>query len=514
MFPSAATEATQAPVKAAPSPPSGQPEDSTVGYAERQQKQPLHDQREKNKYMKKDKREKKDGEKYEWKEWEHKDEGKTDWKKGKHEPGKFDKEKHDKGKPKRYSYETKAWRDQDKAGRGDEGKSWKDREGDKEWKEKIERKEWKDEKDWKKVKQVNEGMQWKEGKKDRKVGREHNGREEWRGEKEPKKEKDGYKESGKDRWEKKERGEKKEWKKNEWDGKRSGKDHSKEGKWKGERKQWEESKNHGKDGKGKDEGNKNKWKRENDNHDDEEWKRKNERKQWNESEWKSRNGKPEKEGKRSDERKEWEKKDEQRKTGGKKEAKDWDKHGSHKPENKYFSNHGHEKEHVWGDRKPSHTHQQLSMEQPEYWVRQRSRLQRNPKSQHCVSMEACATTEGLQPVPLPEFEAILQTYLAKAEKVGVAASIREELKKFAAEYFKDGLFVHDQMRFRDFVEDLEDVLEDMVERDDGEEEDSAIEEEMDGFEREVMKKFSLPGAGEKQERSKGEWRKESGQGRG
>ncbi|XP_044065233.1 pre-B-cell leukemia homeobox interacting protein 1b isoform X3 [Siniperca chuatsi] len=519
---SAASEAAQAPVKPTASPSSGQPEDSTQGTAgstERQPRKPWDDQREQKKDIKKNKndmgkKEGKERKKSEWKEGEEKerkDGNKTEWKKEKHEQGKFDKLKEMEGKQKRDSDETKQWK-KEKA-RGDEGMPWKDREGKKEWIDKSKRKELKEEKDWRKAKheKVNEGKQWrgKEEKKDWKVGKDHGekhkGKEEWKGEEDWKKGKDGFKESGKEKWEKKdwkEKGEKTEWKKDsDWKSK-NGKDHNKEGKGNGERKQWEESKNHGKIRNGKDG-----------------------RKQWNKNEWKSKNGKDDKEWKRKDDRKQWEKKEEQWKKGGQKEKKhnrDWKKDRSsaqkHKDEHKFTGNHGHEEEHLWGDRKPPHTHRQPSLEQPEYWVQQRDRLQHNHKPpQHCNSLESCAQAEGLLPVPFPEFEAILQTYLAKAEEVGVDESKREELRKLATEFFKDGVFVHDQMSFQEFVEDLGDILEDMVEGDENgeeEEEDSAIEEEMEGFEREVMKKFLVPGAGEKEEKSKGEWRKESGRGRG
>ncbi|XP_051261895.1 pre-B-cell leukemia homeobox interacting protein 1b isoform X6 [Dicentrarchus labrax] len=513
------SEAVQAPVKPTTLPPSGQPEDSTqatAGSAERQPRKP--DQKEKKKDVKMDKKdmgEKKEGKVRDTSEWkegekkERKDGGKTEWKKGKHEQGKFDKEKDKEGKQKKHSDETKQWKDKEwkkeKASRGDEGKPWKEREGKKDRIEKSERKELKEEKGWKKSQheKVNEGKQWrgKEEKKDWKVGKDHGekhvGRE-WKGEREWKKGKDGNQESGKEKWEKKdwkEKGEKKEWKKDhEWKSEKS-KDHSKEGKGRGEKKQWKESENHGKERKGKDE-----------------------RKPGKENGWKSKNGKDDKEWKNMDERKQWEKKE-----GGQKEKKlngDWNKDRSsspkHKDEDKFTGNHEHKQEHLWGDKNPPHAHRRPSMEQPEYWVQQRDRLQHNPKPpQHCNSLETCAKTEGLLPVPFPEFEAILQTYLAKAEEVGVDASKIEELKKLANEFFKDGVFVHDKMSFQDFVEDLGDVLEDMVEGDsDDEEEDSALEEEMEGFEKDVMKRFSLPGAREKEERSKGEWRKESGRARG
>ncbi|XP_037640529.1 pre-B-cell leukemia homeobox interacting protein 1b isoform X9 [Sebastes umbrosus] len=511
------SEAAQAPVKPTTSPPSGQPEESTqvtAGSTETQPKKPRDDQREKKKDVKKDKMDM--GEKKEWKardksEWkegeirEQKDGGKAEWKKGKQEPGKFDKEKDKEGKQKRHSDETKQWKEKDrkkeKVSRGDEGKPWKDREGKKDRVEKSERKEGKD-KDWIKHEKVKEGKQWrgKEEKKDWKVGKDHGeklkGKEEWNGEKEWRKGKDGLKESEKEKREKKdwkEKGEKKEWKKKDGDWKsKNGKDHSKEGKGKGERKQWEERKNHGKERKGKDE-----------------------RIQWNE--------------KKSKDDKEWRKKDERKtqeeplKTGVDKDRKDRSSSQKHKDEHKSNSHHGHKEKHLWGDdRKHLHSHSRPSQEQPEYWVQQRDRLQNNPKpAPQCDSLETCAQAEGLLPVPLPEFEAILDTYLAKAEEAGVDGAKREELKKLATEFFKDGVFVHDQTSFQEFVEDLTDILEDMVEGDDdddddddAEEEDSAIEEEMEEFETEVMKKFSLPGAVEKEERSKGELKKESGRGRG
>ncbi|XP_045901214.1 pre-B-cell leukemia homeobox interacting protein 1b isoform X2 [Micropterus dolomieu] len=493
---SVTSKAVQAPVKPTTSPSSGQPEDSTqdtTGSTDRQARKPWDEQREKK--DKNDMGEKKEGKEREKSEWmerekqERKDGGKAEWKKGK-----FDKEKDKEGKLKRHSDEPKQRKEKDwkkeKASRGDEGKPWKDREAKKEWIEKGKRKELKEEKYWKKAKheQVKEDQQWSG--KEEKV--ENN-----QGEKEWKKGKDGFKESGKEKWEKKdwkEKGEKREWKKdNDWKSK-NGKDHSKEGKGKGERKQWEESKHHGKERKGKDEG-----------------------RHWNENKWKS---KDDKEWKRKDESKQWEEKEEHWKRGQKenKHNGNWQKDRSssqkHK-EHKFTSNHGHKEEHLWGDRKPPHTHRRPSLEQPEYWVQQRDRLQHNLKPpQKCNSLETCAQAEGLLPVPFPEFEAVLQTYLAKAEEVGVDEFKREELKKLAAEFFKTGVFVHDQMRFQEFVEDLVDILEDMVEEGGEEEGDSAIEEDMEGFEREVMKKFSVPGAGEKEERSKGEWGKGSERGRG
>ncbi|XP_034409354.1 pre-B-cell leukemia homeobox interacting protein 1b isoform X4 [Cyclopterus lumpus] len=544
-----ATEAAQAAVQRVTSPPSGQPENSmqdSAGSTETQSKKPRDDQQEKGKYVKKDTidiDERKERNKSEWKEGEkreRKDGGKTEWKQGNHEQGKFDKENDKDGKQKRHGDETiklkeKEWK-KEKTSRGDEGKPWKDKEGNKEWIEKSERKERKEEKDWKKGNHENlkDGKQWrsKEEKKDWKVGKDHGGKhrgkeeekewkvgkdhggkhkgkeewkeekewkvgkdhggkhkgkEEWKEEKEWKKGKDGFEESGKEKWGKKDL-KKKELKKNDGDWKsKNGKDRSKE--VKGERKQWEENINHGKERKGK-----------------------NERKQWNAKERKSKNGKDDEEWRKKDERKPWEKDESWKKD--KKPNGDWKKDRSssqsHKDEHKRKVDHGHREEQMWGDAKLPHTHSRPSQEQPEYWDQQRHRLQHNSKPpQQCSSVETCAHTEELLPVPFPEFEVVLQTYLAKAEEAGVEESKREELRKLAAEFFRDGVFVHDQTSFKEFVKDLGDILEDMVEGDDeAEEEDSDKEDEMEEFEREVMKKFSVPGAVEK------EWRKESGRGRG
>lgn len=422
-------------------------------------------------------------------------EGKVEWEK-EPEQGKFSKEKHNKGK-KVYGEETEPYQ-KDDARRRDEGKPWKDRKGDRRWEEKTERKERNEEKDWKKAKQQYQGKQLRGQKKDWK----ETDTEKHQGSEERKKEKEGYKESSKEKRgtnHRKDREGKKEWKTDgEW---RTGKEHSKEEKWKSD---IQKSRDPRKDGKERDES-----------------------KRQADSEWRSR--KEEKDRKKEDERKPRADATSREGTRAKERKKDDKKHwqageqrGRPKEGVKDRSRfHGDTQEspgeggaRLQGGGKPSQ--HRASVEQPEYWRKQRSRLQRNPKPpQHCHSVETCAQTEGLPPVSFQEFQAVLQTYLARAKEVGVDASAREQLHKLATEFFKDGLFVHDQMRFRDFVEDLGDVLEDMVEGDDDDdddEEDSDIEEEMEGFQREVMRKFAAAGASGKEGRAKGDGRKESRRG--
>ncbi|XP_077950936.1 pre-B-cell leukemia homeobox interacting protein 1b isoform X22 [Gasterosteus aculeatus] len=475
-----ASEAAQAAVKSVTSPPSGQPGNGSQASArskERQPKKPWDDQR---KDVKKDRigqKELKEGDAFEWKEGkkrERKDDGKTEWQQGS-EQGKFDKEKEKGGKQKHHGEETKQWKDKErkkeKTGREDEGKSWKYKEGKKEWIEKSERKE-KVAEDWKKTNREN-SKQWRgeEEKKDWKVGKDHAGKhkskDEWKGEKEWKKGKDVVEASLKKDWKKK--GEKK-------DGDWKSKD-GKAGKGKDDRKQRDESKNHG-----------------------------NERKLWNENEQKNKNGKAERK-----------KAEESWKRGGEGDKKpDGDRKRDVSSSHTHRDEHKSREGHRWGDGELPHTHSRASPGQPEYWLQQRLRLQRRPKPpRQCGSAETCARAEGLLPVPFPEFRALLQTYLAKAEEAGVDASEREELDKLASEFFRDGVFAHDQTSFREFVDNLEDILEDLVEGDDDAGgEDSEAEDEMEEFEREVIERFSAPGAAEKVGGSKGEWRKQSGPGRG
>lgn len=478
------------PVKDPPAPSTGPMEDGTQAAAEfpSEDKSPGDGQRirykdEETKNRRKGVDEEKAREKSHWKKGGKKKndyKGKAEWQK-EPEQEQFSKEKYKKGK-KVYGEET------EHARRGDEGKPWKDRKGDKRWEERTEREERDGEKDWRKAKHQGKGLK----------GQREDGRgtdeERHRGSEERKKEKEGYRESSREKHGKnhrKDREGKKEWKtEGEW---KTGKEHGKEGKW---RSDIQKSRDPRKDGK--------------------EW---DESKRQTDGEWRSR--KEDKDRKKKDERKqrsdatsgegthakERKKDDKNHRERGRPKEGTKDGDGSRYHGDARESPGGRQAQLRGGGKPPQH---RASVGQPEYWRRQRSRLQRNPRPpRHCHSVETCAQTEGLPPVTFPEFEAVLHTYLARAKEVGVDASAREELHKLATEFFKDGLFVHDQMSFQDFVEDLGDVLEDMVEGDEDEDgEDSDLEEEMEGFQREVMRKFAAAGASGKHQRAPGDGRTE------
>ncbi|XP_034030666.1 pre-B-cell leukemia homeobox interacting protein 1b [Thalassophryne amazonica] len=523
--PSSANEAASAFVKQTSLPPSGQSEDhrhGTAGKLERDSKKPQHEQREgeMEKYDLGEKTEWKRRQKPEWKGGEKKDlkhgsrtEEKDERKSRKH-----------KEKQKKYSEEIKQRKDsewkKEKVSRGDEGKPWKemgekngwnedeDRKRGKQWRDEEERdrkgakdrkeewgrkrmkqgfeesgserkhngekREWKDDKNWKGAKQWRdeEERDWKEAK-------DH--REEW---KERKKVKGDFQKSGDEKDEvQKDKGERKEWKKaGDWKNK-----NTRDVKEKGERKRWSE----------------NEWKGGSKDF-DEEWR---DEKRWHNGEsknakrWKTQDGSNRKseDGDEGDERTLGKRAWSEMKRAASKDTSssaEWkkDKKNSEKCEDECGYNEN--QEHLWRHGKPPPVHCRPSLDQPEYWMWQRARLQHSPRrSTGCDTLETCAQAEGLLPVPSDQFETLLQEYLAKAEEAGVEASKREMLQKLSAEFFTDGVFVHDQISFQDFVEDLEDILEDMVEEEESDAGgDSAITEDADGFEQEAMKRFLAEGA--------------------
>ncbi|KAI1885939.1 hypothetical protein AGOR_G00208920 [Albula goreensis] len=140
--------------------------------------------------------------------------------------------------------------------------------------------------------------------------------------------------------------------------------------------------------------------------------------------------------------------------------------------------------------KPSHRHH----EHNDYWKRKKEKLQHFYRPLvACIGIAECAKMEGLTPVRLADFEALLGGYLSKIE--GAEAGGKEEISKLVKEFFVDGVFTHDKISFRDFVEDVADILEDMVEGDG--EDDDAAEDEMEEFEKDALRKFSVTGGEEK-----------------
>ncbi|XP_078097961.1 pre-B-cell leukemia transcription factor-interacting protein 1-like isoform X2 [Mustelus asterias] len=96
----------------------------------------------------------------------------------------------------------------------------------------------------------------------------------------------------------------------------------------------------------------------------------------------------------------------------------------------------------------------------------------------CSDVVTCARQEGmelfkvpLEPVRAERFSALLDDYV-RASRLG--GDWGRELQELAAPFFPDGVFVHHQTRFRDFLDDLEDFVEGIAERVFGD--DDAVED--------------------------------------
>ncbi|XP_017280478.1 pre-B-cell leukemia transcription factor-interacting protein 1 [Kryptolebias marmoratus] len=232
------------------------------------------------------------------------------------------------------------------------------------------------------------------------------------------------------------------------------------------------------------------------------------------SKWKGNKGKhKEREHWKKEEKKEWKHKEEKKekewkpqKENSHKEA--WRKHQEEwegKKGERRMDREERRKEKPWHSQpgKNSHHHQQQQQQhQPhqhhqhhqhhgDFWRDQDQKLHRNVRPQlGCTSVEDCAAREGLYPVELSEFEELLEGYLSKLE--GPSNDGKDRIRKLTADFFEDGVFIHDRVRFGDFAEDVADILEDMVDvlEGGGQRDSDSLEEEMEEFEREALWKFA------------------------
>ncbi|XP_016376106.1 pre-B-cell leukemia transcription factor-interacting protein 1-like isoform X5 [Sinocyclocheilus rhinocerous] len=363
---------------------------------------------------------------------------------------KKDKSHQEAGKTGKRKEERKEWKKDKKQDYDQMGKESEDKKDFKEWEEK---KEWKEDKKWKKDKHVGQ---------DERTG----DKKDW---------KDTGNTKVKEENECKQRGERKEDKDWKSDKRSGGNDHRE---WKGE-KEWRKEKSEGKHS----DKTEKKWKG------DKEFPKEYDEKEIEEKQWRGKQRESQdREWPREGVKEEKKKKTYYHKNEGKNSPNEKEKHGHGAPD-ETFSHHHYDHEN--------------------YWTRQRARIQHyDGQRETCSGVADCARVEGLSPVSLRDFETLLQSYLKKLQDQD-QTSRKGELSKLVKEFFTDGVFAHDQMPFREFVEDVGDILEDMAE---GEESDSEGEEseedddddEMEEFEREAMEKFALP-----EEVRKGEQKKES-----
>ncbi|KAM5200967.1 pre-B-cell leukemia transcription factor-interacting protein 1 isoform 2-T3 [Hipposideros larvatus] len=120
--------------------------------------------------------------------------------------------------------------------------------------------------------------------------------------------------------------------------------------------------------------------------------------------------------------------------------------------------------------------------------------------QGCSGVHECARQEGLAffgtelaPVRQQELASLLRTYLAR---LPWARQLTEELPLSPAYFGEDGVFRHDRLRFRDFVDALEDSLEEVAVRQTGD------DDEVDDFEDFIFRHFFGDKALKKRSRKK------------
>ncbi|CAL1584895.1 unnamed protein product [Knipowitschia caucasica] len=181
---------------------------------------------------------------------------------------------------------------------------------------------------------------------------------------------------------------------------------------------------------------------------------------------------------------EWERKKSERRTDREERRKEKPWHEKVSKKSHAGSHHGHKQQQ---QQPPLQPHQQ------DFWKHQEQKLNRNIRPQvGCGSVEACAAKEGLYPVEFPEFEELLEGYLSKLDDSpsSSTSSGKDTIRKLTAQFFENGVFIHDRMRFADFAEDVADILEDAVDVLDGGKDNDPLEEEMEEFEREALWKFA------------------------
>ncbi|KAL0962549.1 hypothetical protein UPYG_G00341570 [Umbra pygmaea] len=246
----------------------------------------------------------------------------------------------------------------------------------------------------------------------------------------------------------------------------------------------------------------NKSDRKNDKENDKDHWKKVEKERKGEKDWK--HGKDKREGVRKDERneKDWKtNKENSHKEAWRKNQEDWERkkadrrmdRDKRKQERPWQSRKEHTKEsshqHL-PDTNHQHHHQTQQYDHTTFWKQQEEKLRRNLRPlAGCSSVEDCANQEGLFPVELAEFEELLDGYVSKLERA--TPESKAELQKLATQFFQDGVFVHNKVLFSEFAEDVADILEDMADvlEVDGQE-DEALEEAMEEFEREALWKFA------------------------
>lgn len=115
---------------------------------------------------------------------------------------------------------------------------------------------------------------------------------------------------------------------------------------------------------------------------------------------------------------------------------------------------------------------------PALWTELSRHKYRAPRG--CSGVQDCARQEGLAPVQRQELASLLRAYLARLPWAG---PLSQELPLSTAYFGEDGLFRHDRLHFHDFVDALEDSLEEAAVQQTGD------DDQVDDFEDFIYRHF-------------------------
>lgn len=144
--------------------------------------------------------------------------------------------------------------------------------------------------------------------------------------------------------------------------------------------------------------------------------------------------------------------------------------------------HGEDKRREHGDKAHGKNHRHH--DHNKFWKKLSDHQYRVPEG--CSGLEDCARKDGidlfnveLKPVERKRFEEILQNYLTKSD----LSKHLPELVPLLDGFFEGPYFAHQNIRFKDFVDDVEDFLEDLARKETGN------DDLVDDFERYVYTNF-------------------------
>ncbi|KAM6039309.1 pre-B-cell leukemia transcription factor-interacting protein 1 [Chlamydotis macqueenii] len=172
--------------------------------------------------------------------------------------------------------------------------------------------------------------------------------------------------------------------------------------------------------------------------------------------------------------------------------------------------HGHGKEpRPPREHKPAKTWGKPSGGPPRHGPREPPPLNRYRAPQGCSGAADCARKEGrevlgvaLEPVQKAEFLRLLEAFMGRLGWGGHFGGLAARLD---GAFGANGAFAHDRLRFVDFVDDVEELLEELARRERGD------EEAADGFEEYVLRHYAGDGSAAGKERGRRTtWRRGAG----